>query len=97
MYVSTTKRTRTNSFDPHLSLSVGFGTLQCRLPWFHRAVPSATLDKGVLNFRSYSNSSLQFVKGFSPVFRRKKSLFSIVQKLYMTFTANTGIMLNIVL
>jgi hypothetical protein len=32
-------------FAPHLSLSVGIGTLQCRLPWFHRAVPSATLDK----------------------------------------------------
>lgn len=32
---------------PHLSLIVGFGTLDCsRLPWFHRADPSATLDKG---------------------------------------------------
>ena len=31
---------------PHLSVSAGFGTLQRRLPWFHRAVPSATLDKG---------------------------------------------------
>jgi len=24
---------------------VGFGTLKNRLPWFHWAVPSATLDK----------------------------------------------------
>jgi hypothetical protein len=33
---------------PHLSVSAGIGTLHRRLPWFHRAVPSATLDKGFL-------------------------------------------------
>ena len=27
-------------------VSAGFGTLQSRLPWFHRAGPSTTLDKG---------------------------------------------------
>ena len=32
---------------PHLSVSAGFGTLQRRLPWLHRAVPSATLDKDI--------------------------------------------------
>ena len=30
-----------SSFDSF----VGFGTLPCRLPWFHRADPSTTLDK----------------------------------------------------
>lgn len=29
---------------PH-STYVGFGTLRSRLPWFHWAVPSTTLDK----------------------------------------------------
>ena len=33
-----------SSFAP-----AGIGTLQSRLPWFHRAGPSATLDKGMLN------------------------------------------------
>ena len=36
---------RNISLAPHLSDSVGIGTLQSRLPWLHWAVPSATLDK----------------------------------------------------
>ena len=47
-------------FAPHLSVSAGFGTLQCRLPWFHRAGPSATLDKG-FNFEFILPSFPQIV------------------------------------
>ena len=35
------------------SILVGFGTLQCRLPWFHRAVPSTTLDK-VFSYQGFA-------------------------------------------
>lgn len=65
---------------PHLSVSAGFGTLQCRLPWFHRAVPSATLDKGFCNYRFYFIRSCRFVKSIlipssgisAPFFHRSK-------------------------
>ena len=77
---------------PHLSVSAGFGTLQCRLPWFHRAVPSATLDKGYVIFDKYLISFLAIVNTNISLFSGKMTGLSIVKNLYMTFHRKAGIM-----
>jgi hypothetical protein len=42
------RETHGKSFHvPHLSFPPDLAPFKCRLPWFHRAVPSATLDKDI--------------------------------------------------
>ena len=66
---------------PTPSILVGFGTLKNRLPWFHRAVPSTTLDK-VFNFGGFAKVIVSYLCVLSTPFSQKVEIhpiFSLVK------------------